>query len=47
MGMDNGYAIYHIYALITSFIVAITSIFPIRTLLKQADELFFYHLNST
>ncbi|AMG60373.1 ABC transporter permease [Staphylococcus lugdunensis] len=28
------------YALITSFIVAITSIFPIRTLLKQADELF-------
>ena len=34
------------YALITSMIIAIASLFPLRTLLKEADQIFYYRLKS-
>ena len=34
------------FALIAAVIVALTSIFPMRPLLKEADKIFYYHLKT-
>lgn len=35
------------FSLIAAVIVALTSIFPMRPLLKEADKIFYYHLKNT